>query len=632
MSIKRVFWLICIGLMLSVPGMAQDGDATPTEGSAGYLAFVAQGEQSADIVVADLATSQVRNLTDNSALSVHPTWSGDGTQIAYNNAFLDADGNITGVDVFVMDANGLNSRNLTSNRAIDVSPDWSPVRDEIVFQSNRDGGNDLYLIDLTSGETRRLTTDGQPKNRPDWSPDGSRVVYWQIEGDVVALKVLDVASGTITTLVDSGQNLWPVWSPDGSQIAVHDESSGQAQIYLVDTATGERNQISDGSAGDFRPEWSPEGAQIAFYSDRAGSLALFVMNANGGDVSLITEEIGADLSASWRPNAPPIDFAANPNLGLSAVRVNAGSVDASEQSLLGGGIRRLYAPRESYYANPVRIRLEIQLDDPDIVPEGEAPAELRDEGVIDVYRIMGAELEGADLEDFTVLPQQNGYLLQIQEDAVNFWDWYLIPNDMNVVGDKFLLVNIYLPDVDDDGVETRTVIESILLQFTITATEDGDNLVEETPEPVVVEPDVEIVYSDTGSRVNLPGEPGDSPIGFTVYNNNRDLLAITLTPGIDFSAMRVASDIADYTLMQTFPSLGAFMGDGLPEDYCMLYERDGETPVRPMACTTSSQIGLLLNPGDIFWYDSLSNSLRDIVIRLGDESYICPAALDRCDF
>ncbi|GAB4525832.1 MAG: hypothetical protein OHK0046_42080 [Anaerolineae bacterium] len=626
--LMAMLWIVLV-LLVGMPVITQEDTVAP--GSAGYIAFSAPGENSDDIVVADLATENVLNLSNNTVLSAHPTWSGDGSQIAYNNVFADSAGNFTDIEVFVMDDNGLNPRNVTSHPAFDVSPDWSPVANDIAFQSNRDGGTDLYVVNVDSGETRRLTTDGTPKNRPEWSPDGAQIAYWELnaDGSIAMLKVLTLADLTTRVLVDSGQNLWPAWSPDGRYITVHDETSGAfSQIYRVDVTTGERTLLSDGTANDMRAEWSPDGTQLSFYSDRAGTMALFVMNADGSNIRLFSEDIGRDLSASWRPTAPAINFAANPNLGLSAVRVNADTIDAADQYALGAGIRRLYAPRETYYENPVSIRLEIQLDDPNIVPEGDPVAELRDEGSIEVYRIMGAELEGQDLEDFTLLPNQNAQLLQIQDDQVNFWDWRLIPNGPESVGRKFLLVNIYLPDVDDDGVVTKEILESILLEFEVTAAD-----IEDTGEVETVDVgNAEVVYDATASQLYLPGEA--PPQGFTIYHNSRDLLAIQLAADVDFLAMRVASDAADYTLMQTFPALAAYEGSGLPGDYCLFYERDGDgvNPVLPLACQTPEQLGLLLNPGDVFWYNSSINSLRDLIIRLGDQSFLCPVGFDRCEF
>jgi len=613
-------FLLCV---FQMPVATQETDDTTA-----YITFVAPGAVNDDIIVADLNTGDVANISNNRVQSAHPTWSGDGSQIAYNNVFTDGDGNFTDIEVFVSEANGLDARNVTNNPAFDVSPDWSPVTDEIVFQSNRDGGNDLYIVDVTSGETRRLTTDGLPKNRPEWSPDGAQITYWQLEDDQAQLQVVDANTGTVNTITAEGQNLWPSWSPDGETIAVHDNSREFSQIVLVDVASGERTIISDGTASDFRPEWSPDGAQIAFYREQSGAVALFVMDADGSNVQLFSEDIGADRAAAWRPTSTVIDFGANPSIGLSAVRVNADSVDASDQFALGDGIRRLYAPQQASYEERIPIRLEIQLDDPDIVPDAEPPAELREEGSIDVYRIMGAELEGADLEDFRILPE-NGFLLQIQEDSTNYWDWLLIPNGPESVGTKFIFVNIYLPDIDDDGVVTKTVIDQILLEFEVITTD----VVAQDPPQSTMDDDVERVYTSDTPSLNLPN---DNPTGaFSVYHGSRDLLAVRFSPEVDFTSVSVASERVDFGLLQLFPALRAFEDRTPDNDYCVLYERQdegGAAPIRPLDCQIEDQFMRQLAPSDVFWFDRNVNAFTSIIIRKNNESYYCPADVDRCDF
>jgi Tol biopolymer transport system component len=69
-------------------------------------------------VNADL--SNLKRLTDNAAEDMFPTWSPDGSQIAFQS---DRDGNS---EIYVMNADGINLRNLTNNPADDTLPAWYP--------------------------------------------------------------------------------------------------------------------------------------------------------------------------------------------------------------------------------------------------------------------------------------------------------------------------------------------------------------------------------------------------------------------------------------------------------------------------------------------------------------------------
>jgi Tol biopolymer transport system component len=58
------------------------------------------------------------NLTNDPALDRHPSWSPDGSQIAFHS---DRDGNL---EVYVMDDNGTHQTRLTHNSDADYAPDW----------------------------------------------------------------------------------------------------------------------------------------------------------------------------------------------------------------------------------------------------------------------------------------------------------------------------------------------------------------------------------------------------------------------------------------------------------------------------------------------------------------------------
>ena len=47
-----------------------------------------------------------------------------------------------------MDADGSNLRQLTSHSDIDRFPSWSPDGTQIAFNSNRDGNREIYVLDL----------------------------------------------------------------------------------------------------------------------------------------------------------------------------------------------------------------------------------------------------------------------------------------------------------------------------------------------------------------------------------------------------------------------------------------------------------------------------------------------------
>jgi Tol biopolymer transport system component len=64
--------------------------------------------------------SGLRNLTDNVSYDMDPTWSPDGSQIAFSSGW------VRNSEIYVMNADGSRPRRLTDKAASDERPAWSP--------------------------------------------------------------------------------------------------------------------------------------------------------------------------------------------------------------------------------------------------------------------------------------------------------------------------------------------------------------------------------------------------------------------------------------------------------------------------------------------------------------------------
>jgi len=66
---------------------------------------------------------------------------------------------------------------LTTNSAGDFGPSWSPDGSKIAFWSDRDGNSDIYVMNADGSEQTRLTDNSASDQEPAWSPDGRRVAF-----------------------------------------------------------------------------------------------------------------------------------------------------------------------------------------------------------------------------------------------------------------------------------------------------------------------------------------------------------------------------------------------------------------------------------------------------------------------
>jgi Tol biopolymer transport system component len=99
-----------------------------------------------------------------------PTWSPDGTQLAYS---YDNKGAPAGqprrvADILVVKAGGGAVKFLTETSAEDTFPSWSPDSSRIAFTSNRDGHKEIYVMNADGSQQTRLTNTSADSFDPNW--------------------------------------------------------------------------------------------------------------------------------------------------------------------------------------------------------------------------------------------------------------------------------------------------------------------------------------------------------------------------------------------------------------------------------------------------------------------------------
>jgi Tol biopolymer transport system component len=108
-------------------------------------------------------TGQKVRVSSATALG-HPTFSPDGKKIAYHR--------IVGLgypDIFVKNLVDGSVKRLTSVAASDIQPTWSPEGSRIAFASLRSGKFQIYTVSATGGIATRITNTGTDERNPAWS-------------------------------------------------------------------------------------------------------------------------------------------------------------------------------------------------------------------------------------------------------------------------------------------------------------------------------------------------------------------------------------------------------------------------------------------------------------------------------
>lgn len=180
-----------------------------------------------------------------------PAWSPDGRRLA---VVLTKDGSS---QLYSVNADGSGVIRLASSPAIDTEPAWAADGSSIYFTSDRGGTPQIYQIPSTGGSAQRVTFEGSYNVTPRLSPDGKTLAHITRRDGRFQLAVLDLASRQTTILTDSSRDESPTFAPNGRMILLATEVGGRGVLTAVST-DGRVKQRLSGISGDVRePAWGP---------------------------------------------------------------------------------------------------------------------------------------------------------------------------------------------------------------------------------------------------------------------------------------------------------------------------------------------------------------------------------------
>ena len=291
--------------------------AATFRGENGRIAFIREGR----LFTIKPNSSGLRLLTPTGTNRATPTWSANGTQIAFTR-FLRR-----GSAVFAVRADGSRLRRLGAfTRGFLSAAQWRPGRRQVVytdFLADEDpvvGAIKLAKAD-GSGE-KNLTGYGDLNNQPDWSPTGRQIVFERdargipggrgASGGEIWVMRADGSGATRLTdneVLDEG----PAWSPDGGQITFARTVPGGpngdlgADLWIMNPDGSAETQLTTVTGFVEEPEWSPNGRRILFVRLRTSgpNVDLFTIKSDGSDLMRIaTMRTGrALIDATWSPDS-----------------------------------------------------------------------------------------------------------------------------------------------------------------------------------------------------------------------------------------------------------------------------------------------------------------------------------------
>ena len=278
--------------------------------------------------------TQVIQFTALPGLEDNPTWSPDGRALAYA---ADTAGNL---DLYIQQIGAGSPIRVTDSDADDAQPAWSPDGTHLAFVSARAypekrlstllgmgsfgvyfaGRNgDVWVMPALGGPARRVAEDAY---YPAWSPDGKQLAYQALRDGYWGLWVQEVAAPTPARQVFDARKLpfagsttpvvtQPAWSSDGKWIAFTGGLTASLHIYVVSSAGGEPQRLTEAESTAMMPSWSTDGRWLYFSSNRGGQMSLWRARFEKGRLGSpqqLTTGSGADLRARPSPDGKRLAY------------------------------------------------------------------------------------------------------------------------------------------------------------------------------------------------------------------------------------------------------------------------------------------------------------------------------------
>lgn len=223
------------------------------------------------------------SLIDNGIL--YASYSPSGDRIAYGKLVAN------NWDIYVRTISTGKTTRLTTYSGKDNEPSWSPDGTRIAFDSDRGGGRQIFIMDADGKNKREITHSDNAHIKsfnPAWSLNDDRILYFLEKGDHMDQIYLTDSEGSFHNNLTNNKehNIYPSWTRDN--VILYTMASKENQVYRL-TTEGKLMPVK-GLKG-MHPKMSPDVKTIAIIGNDTGkSKAIFFFSTDGKSLKKVVDK------------------------------------------------------------------------------------------------------------------------------------------------------------------------------------------------------------------------------------------------------------------------------------------------------------------------------------------------------
>ena len=163
----------------------------------------------AQLYTANVDGSGLRRLTASGVIEVEPK-----INPKTGADLVDVSGRSGMPQIYHMSLEGTDVQRLSAGTGEATNPSWSPDGTHIAFAWTRGfepGNYNIFVMDVASQQTTQLTANEGRNENPSWAPDGAHIVYASKRGRDSQIWVMNADGSGKHPLTETGSNEKPVW-------------------------------------------------------------------------------------------------------------------------------------------------------------------------------------------------------------------------------------------------------------------------------------------------------------------------------------------------------------------------------------------------------------------------------------